>query len=259
MFYSFKSQHVLLASLFVFCVTTSSSSFAENIVVPNSNTSAGATGNNRFPLLVNGGMRYQQVYDSSQFNFLASGGEFIAGISFRTPTSVVIGGAFGPTEIENIIFNLSTTNAVPDGLSASFADNIGRDNSTVFSGTLTIGSNFTAGAGGTRAFDIFVDFQNPFFYNPANGNLLLDITNSDMANNNIGIFFEAADQLGDSVSRAFSSERFPEANIATNVDSLGLVTQFSTATVPEPSLFVLMLGMGMATLARRKKRTSIST
>lgn len=73
-----------------------------DVVVPNANEALDAISANRFPLLVNGGMRYQQVYDASQFGTLAPSGEFITGMLFR-PDSVDAD-SFSLT-INNVTFN----------------------------------------------------------------------------------------------------------------------------------------------------------
>jgi hypothetical protein len=45
----------------------------------------------------------------------------------------------------------------------------------VFNGSLHLSSQFTGPAVGPKDMDIVVHFQKPFAYNPANGNLLLDV------------------------------------------------------------------------------------
>ncbi len=45
---------------------------ASLIVVPNANTTVAGNSDNRFPFLVSGGMRYQQVFDASQFSSLTN-------------------------------------------------------------------------------------------------------------------------------------------------------------------------------------------
>ena len=56
-----------------------------------------------------------------------------------------------------------------------FADNIGTNVTTVFSGSLPLSSQYAGPAGGPKAFDMVVNFTTPFVYNPSSGNLLLDI------------------------------------------------------------------------------------
>jgi hypothetical protein len=68
--------------------------------------------------------------------------------------------------------SLSTTSRAPDNLSATFADNVGVDESVVFSGDLVFTSANDSVPGGTRAFDILIKLTNEFNYDPSLGNLL---------------------------------------------------------------------------------------
>jgi hypothetical protein len=60
-------------------------------------------------------------------------------------------------------------------LSTTFAENIGAGNTLVFSGTLNWATGNLPGPGNTRQFDVVFPFTTPFLYDPAAGNLLLDI------------------------------------------------------------------------------------
>jgi hypothetical protein len=67
--------------------------------------------------------------------------------------------------------NLSTTSQSVSGLSPLFANNVGADDSVVFSSGL-----FHFGAS-RSVFDGRIALSKPFYYNPSAGNLLLDIRN----------------------------------------------------------------------------------
>lgn len=88
-------------------------------------------------------VRYQQVFAASQFN----GPGIITEIAFR-PDS--LRGAPFTITISNLLISLSTTSKAPDGLSATFADNIGSDETVVFNGDLTLSSADVAGPGGAE-------------------------------------------------------------------------------------------------------------
>ncbi|MCH7805431.1 MAG: hypothetical protein IH937_15290, partial [Acidobacteria bacterium] len=111
-----------------------------------------------------------------------------------------VGAAFNST-LNDIQINLSTTTMTADNLSATFADNVGADETIVLNrGSLDLSS---AGANGT--FDIVVHFDTPFFYDPALGNLLLDVRNFGAG---FTTQFDAHDVVGDSISREFAGDVF---------------------------------------------------
>jgi hypothetical protein len=223
---------------------------ADAIVVPNANATAPGNSDNRFPFLVNGGMRYQQVFASSQFSAFGGAPQLISEIDLRN--GIFVNQAFTAT-IPNITIALSTTTKAPDGLSATFADNVGAGNTLVYSGPLTLSSTNANLPDGTKVFDVAIKFQTPFLYDPTKGNLLLDVDNLTGANSNVGTdFFDAVNLVGDSVSRVFGPEGTPGATSG-SPDSLGLIAQFQFGPagppdVPEPSSLAL-LALGGAALA----------
>src|SRR5437899_2488814 len=116
--------------------------------------------------------------------------------------------------------NMSTISAGPDGLSTTFATNVGANDTIVYArGTLALSSSFTGA--GPKDFDIHIIFTTPFLYNPAAGNLLLDVRNFGAGTTTQ---FDAQLTPGDSISRVYSL-----GIAATGVaDSDGLITQFDT-------------------------------
>ena len=117
-------------------------------------------------------LRLQEVYAASQF---PTGTLLISQLRLRP--SVDFGtGAFS-ISISNIQINLSTTPRQPNNLSLVFAENIGADDTVVHSGRLDVATQFSGPEQGPKTFDIIVPLQRPFAYNPAAGNLLVDIRN----------------------------------------------------------------------------------
>jgi hypothetical protein len=220
-----------LASSLATFVSTAGLARAEFNVVPNA--LAAVEGNEASEFLTGNGapeVRYQQVFAASEF----SGPGVITEIAFR-PDAVRPSGTAFSTTLPNTRISLSTTSKAPDGLSATFASNIGPDETVVYSGDLPLSSSDTPGPGGTRAFDILISLSTPFAYDPSMGNLLFDFQRDASPLDPLGVSFDAHFQTGDSISRAYGSRTSPTATLG--VDSVGLVARFTL--VPEPSGAIL--------------------
>lgn len=202
--------------------------FAGPLVVPNEwSTAQGDTGN-LFPLFSSKPIRYQQVFAAAQFSRLRTGGGLINRIAFRGHGPGI---PFSGT-IPQLQVNLSTASKAPDGLSSTFAENVGADDTQVFSGPLQAAVTFN---GDPTNFEIVITFVMPFYYDPAKGNLLLDVRN--LAG---GTQVPPSDQeidgtiaSGDSVSRVYN---YGDVNAAgagqtggvDEKDTYGLITRFGT-------------------------------
>jgi hypothetical protein len=95
--------------------------------------------------------------------------------------------------------------------------------------------------GGPHAFSVVIPLPNKFYYNPANGNLLVDAFVygvADLSN----LDWHAAQ--GDGLSSALSGMVGPTANIP--------VTQFVFEPIPEPSP-AMLLSLAVAVLQLRKR------
>jgi hypothetical protein len=127
-------------------------------------------------------MRYQQVFAVRQFQLRGLTGKGppdfagpITQIAFRT-NNKYSGQFFMPTDIANVTISLSVTAKSPGGLSQTFADNVTSPPTSVFSGTLSLSSSGAGLNGEPNAFDTRIYLTTPFYYNPASGNLLMDVT-----------------------------------------------------------------------------------
>ncbi|MEY2485132.1 MAG: phosphatidylinositol-3-phosphatase [Verrucomicrobiota bacterium] len=247
---------------------------AATVIAPNELPDPNSAGNlpatqtygdtsNLFPLFPGAGtsLRYQQIYDASQFTALSPGGEDITEILFRVGSDAATRldhGAFATT-IPAIEFTLSTTSATPDNLNGTFTNNPGADATTVYGipGTgspLAVSSSGSA-SGNPAPFDIVVLLTTPFRYDPSKGNLLLDIQNFAGAASPTGIELDGTFAAGDSVSRAYNFGNVAAAT-ANNSDTIGVVTEF--VTVPEPgvvSLLVVALSLPVTLRMRRRGLT----
>jgi len=230
--------------------TTTGPARAGVIVVPNAQTATEGNDDNGYPFnIANFGLnsqRYQQVYNASDFLAAFGGGpKLITQIAFRPNPDV--GSSFSST-LPNVQIDLSTTSKTADGLSTTFAANVGADDTVVHSGPLSLSSAFTGPASGPKDFDIVISLTTPFLYDPTKGNLLLDVRNFG---GGFTTQFDAEQFTGDAISRVFTNDANGVNDATGSPDTVGLVTQFTfqpAAAVPEPSSLAL-LGLGAGALA----------
>jgi hypothetical protein len=182
-------------------------------------------------------IEYQQVYSKTAF----SGPIAITWLTFFNSFAESHGFAGGPVLTGNYDISFSVTSAPVNGLSSTLTNNIGTSLVTFFNGSL----------GGPVPGNTFTITGTPFAYNPANGNLLMDVvvTNQPNVPNTGSNGYFDLDNTGSKTSRAFSV-----TNQTPSSDSAGLVTGFNTIT-PEPSSALLICGGVLAMIIRRKSRS----
>lgn len=190
--------------------------------------------------------RYQQVYSASQF----SGPIAISNITFfhlipqcgvGQPGCTPASGDFGNTEYA---LSFSTTSRSVNALSTDLVSNVGPNQQLFFqgfvSGVVLIGGSFTFS--GT-----------PFQYDPAMGNLLLDIVPVSRGSSQFGpdAVFDVLTTGGTSgvFSRAFSQLGGATPDPDAAGFRYGLVTEFN---VPEPGSFALVFMGGLLLFGRHR-------
>jgi hypothetical protein len=141
---------------------------AQLVVVPN--TLATNDANSSFTSQSGGAIRAMQIFDASQFGAL-SGPSFLTQVALRPDT---IPGPSGP-QTSTLRIYVSTTSRSVAGMSTTFSQNIGTNNTLVFDGTVNVTTGNLPGPGNTRQFDYVLPLTTPFLYDPAAGNLVLDI------------------------------------------------------------------------------------
>lgn len=222
----------LILVLFVSFTPLTFAQTEEDVVVPNSLTNVEGNTQNNLPIncgqFGNTSTRYQQAYLSSQINGLPVE---IKGINFRLSEDRV---EVPPVEIPNIQINMSTTQAQPGNLSATFADNLGLIVTPVYSGPLTISS--PACGTGPCPFTIPIPLQTPYMYDPDDGNLIIDIRiSSCMGIINIQMDASNTSENLDITSRVCTGnpgmlgENSPVGDL---VNDTGLVTEFELTVLP---------------------------
>lgn len=212
-----------------------------------------------------GGSRTQQVYESQLFtNFDAP--RAITGIDLRAFPGAAPSLFFGNSvSLSNIVIRLSTTQRGDEGntLSANFADNIGADDTVVYSGALTL-TTAANGNGPVNPFDYSIVFQNPFLYDPKDGNLLLDFNiPSDATLTSAGfgfLTFDTVNALNDGVYSVFNGDNGDAAsgNAGTSAPILRIHSDAVAAAVPEPGTLALFASGLIAVAATRRKKPQLN-
>jgi hypothetical protein len=230
--YQIRSTAVAAVAAAFFAISLTTNGADVIIVAPNNLGNTEGNSGDTTPFGAFGPLRSQQVYGASQFSAIAQGGGWIDAISFRVDAGSTLGAA---TTATNLQINLSTTAKAPDGLSSTFAQNVGANDKVVFGPASLALIGYHSGSTTPQSFSIRIPFSTPFFYDPNAGNLVMDVRNFT-GGSSFGVF-DGQLTIGDSVSRVVG---FVDAPSMFASDSFGFATQFEVTPVPEPSSWALM-------------------
>jgi len=184
----------VLAALLGSCVTTELR--AQVVVVPNAQATVDGNGS-ATSTAGPASVRWLQIHDASQFGAL-SGPSFLTKFAYR-PDRIL--DQSGPRSLTLRIY-ASTTSRSAAGPSTTFAENIGTNNTLVFDGTVNLTTGNLPGPGNTRQFDYVFPFTTPFLYDPAAGNLVLDL---QIVADGEAVTFDTVSAGGDpAIGRVFS-------------------------------------------------------
>ena len=189
--------------------------------------------------------RYQQVYSASLFSALPAGGAFLARVYFRMDRVNPV--SSGQQHETGVGINASTTSRSPSSLSPVFDDNLGLDNKVwVDPGDISFLGSTSQGAGKIQGWGPLFGAGGSFFYDPAKGNLLLDISNLG------GKLKYNLDAAADPTMGAVLQARGSDNIIEGVVSPIGLVTTFAFLAIPEPGVMGLtILGFALIWFARK--------
>ena len=118
------------------------------------------------------GFRVQEWYPAEQFDSLPEPHRLITGYRLRPDASVTEPGTF----TVGWTIKVSTVSLDLLELGTDFDENHGPDAKVVFDGDWTFTTEASGPKEGPREFDIALDYDEPFFYDPNQGNLLVEVT-----------------------------------------------------------------------------------
>ena len=207
----------LLAAFLGSCVTTELR--AQVVVVPNSLATNDGNGS-ATSIAGRASVRWLHIHDASQFGAL-SGPSFLTKFAYRPDRTL---DQSGPRSWTLRIYASTTSRSVA-GLSTTFAEDLGTNNTLVFDGTVTVTTGNLPAPGNTRQFDYVFPFTTPFLYDPAAGNLVLDL---QIEANGSAVTFDTVS--GDpAIGRAFDGS---SSTAATGILLYSHVTQFTFEPPP---------------------------
>jgi hypothetical protein len=154
---------------------------------------------------------------------------------------------------DQFIMKFATTSVDPTAgglLDATFANNIGGNEQTVFDSPVTLTTANAGPAEGPKEFDYGLELQTPYTYDPAAGNLLMDLT----VINGVGpLLLDWVAASTATTTFIWSGTLGHDSPMAADGQFGGHIAQFTV--VPEPNAlgFLLPLLLTAIGLHRRRK------
>lgn len=187
----------------------------------------------------------QYLFPAKDFAALPPGGLTIKSLALRPD-----GATSGPISTSFSDYHLTLSVTSRDSLAAIFADNFDEPPTTVYSGAATLSAQTDGPRGGPRPFEFVTLLQQPFHYDPTEGNLLLHLQTSSGWSKP---YFADAQNAPANPPANTVVYRVGEANPVTGLTENYLpVVQF--IFVPEPSSLLLgaFLVAGLSLGGRRR-------
>lgn len=190
-------------------------------------------------------IRYQQVFDAGAFQAVADDIIQIHGISLRADEARLPGVPWFAAVVPKIEIRLATSPLNASRMSATFADNVGPDLAVVYpEGPLSLWVS-RDNAAAPQPFLTTIRFDQPFWYDPGAGHLLLDILKPEG-----GAPFDFGFDAGGG-AYAIGGYDAPSADLVNRGN--GLIVQFIFTPIPEPGVAALLL-LGCLALRLGKAR-----
>lgn len=209
-------------SLILLAAIVATPSATAQLVHPNQYAASEGVGNNSWPFrYLTGSGRYQQSYAAAQF----PGPLLITELSFRYKDDNALVAASADFKM-----TLSYCATPWNGLSGTFATNVGAAPTVVFDGIWSIPA-FSGDAAAPNPFTARLKLDTPFFYDPGNGDLLMDVlmrTSTAGATGSPGAFARGSDYVG--VSRVYANTTNLSVTTGT-ISGYGLITEFTEGSI----------------------------
>lgn len=216
-----NNRHPPLFSL-VLVLAASSISASAQVVVPNAYVASEGGSNNSFPFRYtqNAG-HYQQSFEALQF----PGPILIDEIAYR-----YLGDGSAGASTADFKMTFSYCASSWNTLSGTFANNVGAGATVVYDGVWNVEA-FNGDAGLPNPFTQRLHLTTPFFYDPSQGDLLMDVEmrKSTYPVGGIAGAFESA-YSNQGVNRVFKDDGNP-TSLSGSVSTSGLITEFVSGGV----------------------------